>query len=64
MTDTTPATQWQVASGEGEFSATGNPNLNTEAGLDLLTEAGLNLVEEDSSYTGVATTVWTDNNGS
>lgn len=64
MTETTPATQWQTSSGEGEFSATGNPNLDTEAGLDLLTESSVNIVLEDSSYTGVAATTWSENNGS
>lgn len=64
MTDTTPATIWEMPSGEGEFSATGNPSIDTEAGLDLITEAGLILVEEDTSYTGVASTTWTEDNGS
>lgn len=58
-----PATIWTPKSGEGEYSATGNPNLDSEAGLDLLDELGNNLVQEDSNLTLVAHTAWTQANG-
>lgn len=59
-----PTTIWNPTSGEGEYTATGNPNLDSEAGLDLITEASLNLVEEDASFSGVPVTVWTTADGS
>ena len=62
--DTTPQTVWTPKGGEGEYSSTGNPNLDTEAGLDLLTESGNNLIEEDSSLTAVSPTAWVSNDGS
>ena len=52
-----PATTW-VGSQEQEYSQTGNPNLDTEAGLDLLSEAGLNLVEENVTTVPLPATVW------
>lgn len=64
MAETTAATIWETPSGEGEFSTTGNPNLDTEGGLDLLTESSVSIVLEDSSYAGVVATTWSENNGS
>lgn len=58
-----PATTWAPNSGEGEYTVTGNPNIDTEAGLDLLSEAGLNLVQEDVSLTPVSATTWTQADG-
>lgn len=48
---------------EGEMSTTGNPNLDTESGLDLLTESSVNLLIEDSAFTILAPTVWAENEG-
>lgn len=53
-----PLTNWNPTSGDGEYSATGNPNLDTENSKDIITESGLNIVLEDVSFTGVPTTTW------
>lgn len=58
-----PATIWQPNSGEGEYTSTGNPSIDTEAGFDIITEAGLNLIQEDSSLTQVPATIYTQADG-
>lgn len=58
MSTNTPLTIWSPNNQQGEFSVSGNPNLDTESSLDLLTESGNNLVSEDSIFTPLATTVW------
>ena len=58
-----PATIWKSPTGQYEFTPSGNPAIDTEAGLDLLTEAGLTLVTEDSTATPTPPTVWQSDDG-
>lgn len=55
-----PQTIWRPTDGNSEFSVTGNPNIDTESGLDLITQSSLNLVTEDSSATLIPSTVWAE----
>lgn len=59
MTVNLPTTVWSPYNQQGEYD-TSDEELTNESGVSLSTESGVDLVTEETSFTRLASTTWSE----
>lgn len=59
----TPVTVWMPTNGTGEVGITPQLNFTTLSKVSIVTKSGVQLVTDDSSFTQIPASIWTENQG-